>query len=235
MAPVLILQFMPDDAPAYLGTWLHQQGIEAQVRLAGVGAPFPQDLEGFAALALLGGGMSVNDNLPFLRDAERLIVDAFAREVPVIGHCLGGQLMAKTLGAPVSASPAPEVGWHRMDVIASPDSAAWFGPDATHCVFHWHYEAFALPDAAVRLASSPQCPNQAFAIGRHLGMQFHVETDAAKVQLWLSAHDESYLAAQQIAPTVHPAPRIREESTARLAGQQQLADRIYERWLSGVR
>lgn len=234
MAPVLILQFIADDAPAYLGTWLQRRGLEAQVRLAGADAPFPPSIEGFGALALLGGSMSVHDDMPFLRDAERLVADAFSRDVPVIGHCLGGQLMARTLGAPVSHSPAPEVGWHRMDVIASPQSAAWFGPGVAHTVFHWHYEAFALPAGAMRLASSSQCPNQAFAIGRHLGMQFHVETDAAKVQLWLSAQDELYAAAQK-APTVHSPPRIREDSIAYLAAQHRLADRIYERWISEAR
>jgi GMP synthase-like glutamine amidotransferase len=121
-----------------------------------------------------------------------------------------------------------------MDVIASPESDAWFGAAASHTVFHWHYEAFALPAGAVRLASSPQCSNQAFAVGRHLALQFHVEADATKIEQWLSAQDEQYAAAQSAADTVHPPRRIRDDSTAGLPAQHRLADRIYARWLSGA-
>jgi GMP synthase (glutamine-hydrolysing) len=232
MESVLILQFIADDAPAYLGTWLQRQGIAAELRQAASGPPFPERIEGYRALALLGGSMSVNDDLPFLRSAERLIEQAIAADIPVLGHCLGGQLMAKTLGAAVGGSPAPEIGWHRMDCIASPASEAWFGPQASQTVFHWHYEAFALPAGAVRLASSPQCPNQAFAYRHHLAMQFHVEADAAKVDLWLSQHDPQYIAAQRTAPTVHAERRVRVDSIEYLPAQHRLADRIYGRWLA---
>jgi len=233
MEPVLILQFMADDTPAYLGTWLQRAGVAADVRFAGAGG-FPQSLGHHRALALLGGAMSVNDDLPFLRDAERLIAEAFAVGVPVLGHCLGGQLMARTLGARVGASPAPEVGWHAMHSIASAPCEAWLGPDASHRVFHWHYEAFELPPQAVSLASSPQCRHQAFALGPHLAMQFHVEVDAAKIDLWCGLHDARYDAARKTVASVHDPARIRADTTALLDAQHRLADRIYGRWLSAL-
>lgn len=230
MAPVLILQFMVDDAPAYLGTWLHRRGIVADVRVA-AGHAFPERIDGYRALALLGGSMSVNDDLPCLRAAERLIGQAMASDVPVLGHCLGGQLMARTLGANVAASPAPEIGWHRMDCIDSPLRGEWFGGAAVHHVFHWHYEAFDLPSGAVALGSSPHCPHQAFAIGRHLALQFHVEVDAAKVDLWLSQNEPGYLEAQRQHASAHVVQRIRDDTAHHLGPQQRLADRIYQRWL----
>src|SRR5262245_30277331 len=180
MKPVLILQFMENEGPAYLGTWLGRQRIASDLRLATSGTGFPDRIDGHAALALLGGAMSANDELPYLHAAQRLIQQAMQRDIPVLGHCLGGQLMARTLGAKVSTSPVAEVGWHSMECIDSEACHEWFGAATTHQVFHWHYEAFDLPANARRLASSAQCPNQAFSIGPHLGMQFHVEVDAAK-------------------------------------------------------
>jgi len=232
MNRVLILQFMEIDGPAYLGTWLARRGVPSEVHLAGDG--FPARLDGYAALALLGGGMSVNDDLPFLRTAERLIDQALQRDKPVLGHCLGGQLMARTLGAQVAASPAPEVGWHPMRCAEAPAVHDWFGSAPIHTVFHWHYEAFDVPAGAQLLASSDACPHQAFAIGPHLGLQFHVEVDAAKVNLWLSHHDDEYDQAQREHPTVHRRERIRHDTQQCLAAQMRLADQIYARWASAA-
>ena len=231
MNPVLILQFMDNDAPAYLGTWLRQRGITNDLRLPTSSGGFPERIDGYSALALLGGSMSANDDLPFLRTAQSLIGQAMQHNIPVLGHCLGGQLMARTLGARVAASPAPEVGWHRMQCIDSPLSRQWLGQAATHDVFHWHYEAFDLPVGSLRLAASEHCPNQAFAIGPHLGMQFHVEVDAAKIELWLTHRDDQYEQSQREFDTIHRRERVRRDTARCLAGQQQVADRIYAHWM----
>ena len=230
MKPVLILQFMANDAPAYLGTWLHQRGIASDLRLAASDSGFPERIDGYSALALLGGSMSANDDLPFLRTAQSLIDQAMRGDIPVLGHCLGGQLMARTLGARVAASPAPEVGWHRMRRIDFPLSSEWLGRETVHDVFHWHYEAFDLPPESQQLAASEHCPNQAFAVGPHLGLQFHVEVDAAKVELWLTHHDAQYEQSQLEFDTIHRPARIRHDTARYLGEQQRLADRIYGRW-----
>jgi GMP synthase (glutamine-hydrolysing) len=231
MAAVLILQFMNDDAPAHLGTWLRRRGIDAHVCLAEGSRAFPERIDGYRALALLGGSMSVNDDLAYLRNAERLIGQAMQRGVPVLGHCLGGQLMARTLGATVAASPAPEIGWQRIACADVPERQHWFGPDPVQHVFHWHYEAFGLPVGAVSLASSPACRHQAFTIGPHLALQFHVEVDAAKVRLWLSQGEAAYLEARRVHDSVHGEQRVRDDTRRYLAAQQRLADRIYQGWL----
>lgn len=230
MKPALILQHLDADGPAYLATWLQRERLPYEVFNTQAGQDFPDRIVDYGALAVLGGEMSANDPLPSLRDAERLILQAMDADVPVLGHCLGGQLMARALGAAVVDSPAPEVGWHRVQLLPHADTPRWFGDGDEITVFQWHYDAFELPAGARPLARSAACPYQAFSVGPHLAMQFHVELDAAKLSAWTRAHDERYFASAAV-PTVHGAAQMLREMTARLAAQQVLADRIYARWM----
>jgi GMP synthase (glutamine-hydrolysing) len=232
---VLVLQHLSTDGPAYLATWLQRVGIDADVRNTGAGEPYPDDLTGYAGLAILGGEMSANDPLPSLRQAERLVLQAMDRGVPVIGHCLGGQLMARALRAQVVDSPAPEVGWQPIDIVAGPAAEAWFGPERRPVVFQWHYEAFELPPGAERLAGSAACPNQAFAIGPHLGMQFHIEVDAEKVGRWSQEQSARYRQASDgHAASVQDGDAIRRGVVRHLPAHHALADRVYRRWASAL-
>lgn len=239
MTPVLILQHLDSDGPAYLGEWLARRGIAAEVRCTERGEPFPADLRDHSALAILGGAMSANDELPSLRRAEALVRTAIADGLPVIGHCLGGQLIARALGASVHASPAPEVGWHGVDWL--PGAADWFGPGVADTppaeVFQWHFEAFDLPAGAVPLGGSRACPHQAFSIGPSvLAMQFHVEQDSAKLDAWLDDLDGDYLAAcQRHAASVQSPAEMRRGASQRLAAQQRLADAAYAQWWAAAR
>jgi GMP synthase (glutamine-hydrolysing) len=229
--PVLVLQNLTPDGPGYLATWLRQQGVAFEVFNTAAGETYPQRMDGYRALALMGGEMSANDDLPSLRQAERLILQAMDADLPVIGHCLGGQLMARALGANVLASPAPEIGWQTIDVADSPAAGRWFGDAPTRVVFHWHHESFELPPGAERLASSAACPNQAFAIGRHLAMQFHVELDEGKLADWSASVDPEFLRLQASCPTVQSGARMREQARGALAVQQRFAAGLYRRWL----
>jgi GMP synthase (glutamine-hydrolysing) len=117
-------------------------------------------------------------------------------------------------------------------VLQHPLAQAWLGDAGPRHVFHWHYEAFELPPGAVGLAGSAACTHQAFAIGPHLAMQWHVELDAEKLARWSQDSDGPFLAA--IAPhagTVQSGERMRAEAPERLRDQQALARRIYARWL----
>lgn len=228
---VLILQHLTHDGPAGLAQWLRAQGVAFDVFNTEAGDAFPASMAGYDALAVLGGEMGANDPLPSLRRAEALILESMAQDRPVLGLCLGAQLMARALGARVAASPAPEVGWHRIDIAASPLARAWFGDAESATVFQWHYDAFDLPPNAALLASSAAAPHQAFAIGRHLGLQFHAEVDAQKVATWAAAIDTRYDAAQASA-TVHDPARLAADTQRHLKAQQALAERLYARWLS---
>ena len=198
MKPILILQHQLPENPAYLGTWLDQHSVQYEIYNAGAGQDFPSSIEPYAALAVMGGGMSANDQLLSNRQAEILILQAVMRDRPVIGHCLGGQLMPRALGGQVADSPAPEIGWQSIDYVDHPLVKTWFGTDPTEVVIHWHYDSFVqLPPGATLLASSSACPYQAFALGPHLAMQFHIEMDSDKAHWWTEDSDPDWEAAQQ--------------------------------------
>lgn len=233
MLPILILQHLHADGPAYLATWLREQGLAFEVLCTEAGDCLPQNLNGIGALAILGGEMSANDDLPSLRKAEALFLDAVRSGIPTLGHCLGGQLMARALGGRVSSSPAPEVGWQTIQVSNSQAARQWFGSAGPQTVYHWHYETFSIPPGAVPLAATQGCPNQAFAYGPHLALQFHLELDAEKLQRWSLEEGGRYAAALLTHPqTVHTGEAMRALAEAGLARQQTLARRIYARWLS---
>lgn len=235
MKPVLVLQHMRSDGPAYLGEWLRAQGLAFEVFDSSAGQAYPARIADWGALAVLGGEMSANDPLPSLRDAERLILDAMARDVPVIGHCLGGQLMARALGARVQRSPAPEIGWQPVQVHRTALAQSWFGAVDEAVVFQWHQEAFELPPLAQPLAWSAACSQQAFTIGPHLALQFHVEIDAAKLAAWSASTDPHYLALQRSCSSVQSGAQMRADAAQRLAAQQRLADAFYSRWIAAAR
>lgn len=232
MKPVLILQHLSGDGPAYLAAWLRRAVVPFEVRNSEQGQDYPDSIEGYGALAVLGGEMSANDPLPSLRQAEALILQAMDRSVPVLGHCLGGQLMARALGARVGPSIQPEVGWHRIDFAPGPESASWFGEAASAMVFQWHAEAFELPAGAQHLAGNAACTHQAFSLGPHLAMQFHIEVDEEKLGRWAADQNAAYLADVARYPTVQSGAQIRALMTDHLAAHQRMANRIYDRWLA---
>ena len=234
MKPVLVLQNLSLDGPGYLGTWLSQHGVPFEVFNTEAEQAYPARIDGFSALALLGGEMSANDALPSLRLAERLILQAMNADLPVIGHCLGGQLMAQALGARVVDSPAPEIGWQTMQVADTPIARDWLDEVDELTVYHWHRESFELPRGAQLLASTDACPHQVFAIGRHLAMQFHVELDRHKLAAWSASVDPAYWRAQHEHPTVQSGDAMRAQATDALPAQQRLADALYRRWLGRV-
>ena len=232
--PVLVLQNLTFDGPGHLGAWLAREGIAFEVFDTETGQAFPEHIDGYRALALLGGEMSANDDLPSLRQAERLILEAMDADVPVIGHCLGGQLMARALGARVIDSPQPEIGWQTMQILDTPTARAWFGGRDEAIVYHWHRESFELPRGAELLASSAACPYQAFAIGPHLALQFRVEFDAHKLAVWSASTDPTFLRLQQESATVQSGVAMLEGARAALPAQQRLAESLYRRWLGGT-
>lgn len=235
MKPLLVLQHLSSDGPGYFGTWLQARGVAMDVRNSEAGQAFPAGIDPYAGLCVLGGEMSANDPLPALRQAEDLIRQAVSRGVPVIGHCLGGQLMARALGVRVLTSPRPEVGWQRVQLQPVDEAQAWFGLGPEITVFQWHAESFELPPGARLLAGNAACPHQAYALGPHLGMQFHIEVDADKVMRWSASDGAQWQADQRDSPaTVQGREALRAGVATELPAHQALADRVYARWLAGV-
>ena len=182
MRQVHVLQHVPFEGLGSIAAWLAAQPAEVGFTRLFAGDPLPR-AERIGALIALGGPMSVNDEdvLPWLRPEKRLVRDAVARGIPVLGVCLGAQLIASALGAPVYRGAASEIGW--FPVHAVPDAAPGYKFPSETLAFHWHGETFDLPAGAIRLASSAACENQAFQIGRNvIALQFHLETTPAGVE-----------------------------------------------------
>jgi GMP synthase-like glutamine amidotransferase len=128
-------------------------------------------------VVVMGGPMSTNDEetLPWLIEEKQFLRDAIVRGIPVLGICLGAQLIAAALGAEVSRNPVKEIGWFPVHAVPAPAENFHFPEECM--AFHWHGETFDLPPGAVRLAESAGCKNQAFQFNRNvLGLQFHLET-----------------------------------------------------------
>ncbi|KPC49706.1 type 1 glutamine amidotransferase [Amantichitinum ursilacus] len=232
--PALVIQFSPDDGAAFLGQWLTQHGQPWQLIDTSRGDVIPA-LTGFGGVALLGGTMSAYDDFPARAPVEALIRAAVAQDVPVLGHCLGGQLLAQALGGTVARGPQPEIGWHPVDFNGHPLGHHWFGTPQHPTLMHWHYDALTPPPGSTLLARSSQCACQAFAMGNlHLGMQFHIEVDRAKVELWLIGC-AAEVEAQQHIGSVQTLAEIRAHIERHLAASQALAAHIYTRWLHQFR
>ena len=231
MKPVLILQHQVPENAAYLTTWLDRHIIPYQVVNAGTGELFPTNIEPYAALAVMGGGMSANDLLPSNRQAEILILQAMYRDIPVVGHCLGGQLMSRALGGTITASPQPEIGWQPIHYESTELAREWFGDTPTNTVIHWHYESFSIPTGATRVATSLACPNQAFAIGPHLAMQFHIEINEPKIHSWVDDDDDKWTTARQHYNSVQDKITMLKGISYHLEQHQATADQIYQTWL----
>jgi GMP synthase-like glutamine amidotransferase len=232
MKPVLILQHQLPENAAYLTTWLVQHGVEYQVVNAGAGEQFPDSIDAYAALAVMGGGMSANDDLASNRQAEQLIVQAMNQDIPVIGHCLGGQLMSRALGAKVTVAAIPEIGWQPIKYADHDLARQWFGSEPTDTVIHWHYDTFSIPLGATLLASSPNCANQAWGIGPHLAMQFHIEINEPKIDSWVAEDDDKWMAARALFESAQSRQTILTRTADHIVQHQRTADNIYTHWLS---
>ena len=235
MHPVLIFQHSPIEGPGYFTRFLDRHHIPWRLVRIDADEPVPSALNGVSGVCLMGGPMSVNDDLPWIPPLLALIRQAVAADIPVIGHCLGGQLMAKALGAGVGANPVKEIGWGEVRVTDPAVARPWLGDDAGALqVFHWHGETFALPAGATRILESAWCANQAYVLnGIHLGMQCHVEMTPELVAAWCE-HGAGEIAAARESPGVQAAETIAAETIKRIARLHRLADKIYSCWIQGL-
>lgn len=193
----------------------------------------PKDVRRFSGLAFMGGPMSVNDDLPWIGPALELVREAVRKDVPALGHCLGGQLMSKALGGEVTRTRVKEIGWGEVDVADNAVAREWFGALEAFESFHWHGETFSIPPGGTRVLENAHCANQAFALGKHLGMQCHVEMTEPMIRSWCRGGAAEIEAAKD-SPGVQSPARIEKNLAARVAALHAVADRVYERWSEGL-
>ena len=236
MKPVAIFRHAPTEGPGYFATYLDRHGVPWEVIRIDAGEPVPASATRFSGLVFMGGPMSVNDDLPWIAPALKLIRAAADRDVPVLGHCLGGQLMAKALGGEVTRNPVKEIGWGRVDVVQNVAAAGWFGAQIkSFDSFHWHGETFSIPPGATRIASSPWCENQAFVLGPHLGMQCHVEMTPELIQAWCQDWEKEVESLARRVPSVQTPAQMTESLKERTRALNAIADKLYDRWVAGLK
>ena len=233
MKPVAIFRHTSTEGPGYFATYLDAHRVPWRVIKIDTGEAVPADPRAFSGLVFMGGPMSVNDDLPWIAPALRLIRDGVAADVPVLGHCLGSQLMSKALGGVVTRNRIKEIGWGEVAVCDNPAAQHWFGAAPRLMVFHWHGETFSIPPGAQRVLTNDNCENQAFALGKHLGMQCHIEMTPALIDAWCEGGAEEIAASDS--PAVQPAAVIKGATEAKLPALHHLANSVYARWISGLK
>ncbi len=235
MKPVAIFRYTATEGPAYFATYLDSRRIPYRIFKVDAGEPVPVDASALAGVCCMGGPMSVNDDLPWIAPMLALIRDAVKRDVPVLGHCLGGQLMAKALGAPVTRNPVKEIGWGRVEVLDQPAARHWLGTDLPSFLsFHWHGETFAVPEGATRIMASAACGNQAFVMGKHFGMQCHVEMTEALIRTWCRDWAKEVEALAGRVASVQTPAEMEQGISDKVRDLHGVADRIYDRWIAGL-
>jgi GMP synthase-like glutamine amidotransferase len=233
MKPIALFRHVRSEGPGYFATVLERRSIPHRMIAVDAGEPLPRSARAFSGLVFMGGPMSANDDLPWIAPALALVQDAVRQDVPLLGHCLGAQLMAKALGAEVRPNAVKEIGWGGVEVSDNALAREWFGTRAGFMAFHWHGETFGLPRGATRVLENAHCANQAFVLGKHVGLQCHLEMTVELVRLWCRA-GRSDLEAAQESPAVQTAEAMQQDLEARCTLLHAVAERIYARWLEGL-
>ena len=234
MKPVAIFRHAPTEGPGYFADFLDQKTIPWQLIRIDQGDTLPATAEDFSGLVFMGGPMSVNDDLPWIPPVLSLIREAMAKDIPVLGHCLGGQLMAKAMGGAVGRNPVKEIGWGELTVPNDDEARRWFGATQHFLGFHWHGETFSIPPGAMPVLSSAYCANQAFTMDKHLGFQCHIEMTAEMVRTWCDVGAEE-VEASASSPGVQPIAEIVAQLDTRIPELNAIAASVYEVWIRGLK
>jgi len=186
MSDVLLVQNTRIEGSGYLGDLLKNDGFEITL----VNAKHEQlPKKDFSLVVILGAPESANDDLPYLKAEQQLVKNCVEKNTPILGICLGSQLIAKTFGAKVYRGPRKEIGFYN-DLKINNNNPFFSGFKNPFTVFHWHGDTFDLPEGAVRLVSSKHYLNQAFQYKSAVGLQFHLEVNEEMINLWLDNTEE---------------------------------------------
>ncbi|HEX2010002.1 MAG TPA: type 1 glutamine amidotransferase [Roseateles sp.] len=229
MNPVAILQHEPSQGPGFLLDFLRQHDIPFRLFHPAAGEALPRRAAGHSGLVVLGSNRSANDALPWVAAELALLRDAVARGVPVLGHCFGGQLLARALGARVQRNARPHIGWSRLWV--TPGARPLFGDATQTLAFNWHHEGFEIPHGARRILFGRHSLNKGFAAGPHLGLQSHLEVTPASVRAWCA---EGRHELAEPGATVQSETEILRELDLRCALLHRSAHQVYAYWAASL-
>jgi len=234
MSRILVFQHVAHEPLGILHALLKKAGF--RIRFVNFAREKDQKLSisGYDGLVVLGGPMGVYETAayPNLEVEMACIREAVAADKPVLGICLGAQLIAAALGAAVSRGQQQEIGWYDVSLTAAGKTDPVLGEmQATEKIFQWHGDFFQLPEGAVWLAQSAACPFQAFRFGTKVyGLQFHLEVDEKMIERWLTtpanAHEFVGAAGDQLRAT------IRAQTPQYIAHSQALSRRLFMRYIN---
>ena len=204
MEEVLVFQHDPFEDLGFFAEVLEKQRADYRVIRLFHGEMPAEEWEHVTALIILGGPMSVDEEegFPFLRWEKRIIRAAIDEAVPILGICLGAQLIASTLGAQVFHGPVKEIGWSPISITphGQVDSLLGYLPESA-TVFQWHSDGFELPTGAIRLATSAHYSTQAFRVGKTIyGLQFHLEVTPRMIARWIDERSKDLALAPYVLP-----------------------------------
>ena len=226
---ILVIQHLEIETPALIGEILQKHGCELDVVHINQGDALPSDTAGIAGAVIMGGPQSANDSDDYILAELDWLREKIAAGLPMLGICLGAQMMARAAGGAISPSPLRELGWYPVFPTSNAREDPLFSvlPEQGLHVFQWHGETFSLPETATLLATHPEVPAQAFRLGRsQYGLQFHVEVDKAIIEQWIEAgeSERSHLGPEGL-------DALRKETPQHLEKMQFFCQEMTENWL----
>jgi GMP synthase-like glutamine amidotransferase len=233
MKPVIVFKNVTHEGPGYLGDFLTEKKIPWQIINTNEFDSLPASILGYSGVVIMGGPMSVNDDLPWIAPLQELIREARDADIPLLGHCLGGQLISKAFGGEVSANPVKEIGWGEVTVSRNEAAKHWFGEIEIFNSFHWHGETFSLPEGAIHVLASAHCYNQAYSMGKHLAFQSHIEVTTEMVKNWCEL-GVIELAESAGVPAVQQAEAMQQALPVHCFFLNKVAKQVYGQWIKGL-
>lgn len=229
MRRLLVFQHVPYEILGTLDPLLRNAGFRIRYVNFGREPHARPNIDKYAGLVVLGGPMNCDqaERYPHLHTEIDAIRETLAQGKPILGICLGSQLLARALGAHVYKNPVKEIGWYDLYPTKAGREDPLFSHLADHQkIFQWHGDTFEIPDGAVHLASSPDCPNQAFRYGDNVyGLQFHLEVDEPLINRWL--HTPVNAKELKSLPEPGRAERIQAETPLHVGHAIRLGDQVF--------
>lgn len=230
MKPIAIFRHLECEGPGYLTEFLQQYKLESTLVRIDQNDSVPDSIDAFSALVFMGGPMSVNDDLPWIFKELNLIQQAARQKMPILGHCLGGQLICKALGGSVTANKVKEIGWHKVQKLNNACSEKWLADIPNEFeAFHWHGETFSTPGGASPILESEFCDNQAFALDNILALQCHIEMTRELVSEWAREYSDELDEPSQ---SIQSADTIISGLEGKVSKLNRIADKVYRRWIT---
>lgn len=229
---VLVLQHTPPETLGTIADALQRRGISARYVRAFQGEPIPKDLAGEGGLIILGGPMGVYDRERhlFLKEELRLIETALKEKNPILGICLGSQMLAHALGAQVRRADRKEMGWHVVRLTGEGQADPLFaGVEHSFFACHWHGDIFEIPQGSVPLASSERTPHQAFRHGHNAyGLLFHLEITEHMIREMIRTFSDE-LKEENL-----DGGWLLEKAGEHLAPLERISGNVFDRWAGMV-